>query len=81
MHKLILTGNSAVDIAMLLIVNKGAAITIGNKTIPPKPRQSSHHKWLVTDTYLAWSAEIRLWNERGRGADDPANRTFIVSVG
>jgi len=80
-YKLILTGNLAADIAMLLIVNKGAAITIGNKTIQPKPRQSSHHKGLVADTYLAWSAEIRLWNERGRGADDPANRAFIVSVG
>ena len=75
-----LTGVQEHDIPLLAIVNKGAEIDFGIVQIPAKRRHSSHHKQRLIAAYNRWAALTRMWNQRGRGDDDPANKLFVVRV-
>lgn len=75
-----LTGVQEQDIPLLITVNKGAEIDFGIVQIPAKIRHSSHHKQSLIAAYNRWAALTRMWNLRGRGNDDPANKLFVVRV-
>lgn len=77
--QIILTGNEKKDIQLLLLINRGMEIVIGEVVIPPRHRQSSHHKTRVIKAYKIHSAEVAKWNMHSR-ADDPANRRLLAYV-